>query len=46
MRAGLARIFGAAEDPNELGGVTVQAAGLAAPGSLVEIELTAAKSPR
>jgi len=34
---------GTADEPNKPSRVTVQVAGLAAPGSLVEIELTAAK---
>ena len=46
MNNAFKRVFGAAGEPNKPSRVTVQVAGLAAPGSLVEIELTAAKSLR
>lgn len=38
--------FGTATEPNKPSRVTVQIAALAAPGSLVEIELVAAKAPK
>jgi enamine deaminase RidA (YjgF/YER057c/UK114 family) len=43
MNAAFKTFFGTASEPNKPSRVTVQVAGLAAPGSLVEIELTAAK---
>lgn len=39
------RYFGTAEQPNRPSRSTVQVAGLAAPGFLVEIEVTAARTP-
>ena len=39
------KVFGTADQPNRPSRVTVQIAGLALPGALVEIELTAAKVP-
>jgi enamine deaminase RidA (YjgF/YER057c/UK114 family) len=46
MNASFKKVFGPATEPNRPSRVTVQVAGLAAPGSLVEIELTAAKAPK
>ena len=46
MNTAFKRVFGVDGEPNKPSRVTVQIAGLAAAGSLVEIELTAAKSPR
>ena len=46
MNTAFKRVFGAAGEPNKPSRVTVQVAGLALPGSLVEIELTAARSPK
>ena len=43
MNTAFKTFFGTASEPNKPSRVTVQVAGLAAPGSLVEIELTAAK---
>jgi enamine deaminase RidA (YjgF/YER057c/UK114 family) len=43
MNAAFKTFFGTATEPNKPSRVTVQVAGLASPGSLVEIELTAAK---
>jgi enamine deaminase RidA (YjgF/YER057c/UK114 family) len=43
MNTAFKTFFGTATEPNKPSRVTVQVAGLAAPGSLVEIELTAAK---
>ena len=43
MNGAFKTFFGTATEPNKPSRVTVQVAGLAAPGSLVEIELTAAK---
>jgi enamine deaminase RidA (YjgF/YER057c/UK114 family) len=43
MNTAFKTVFGTADEPNKPSRVTVQVAGLAAPGSLVEIELTAAK---
>jgi enamine deaminase RidA (YjgF/YER057c/UK114 family) len=45
MNAAFKKVFGTAEEPNKPSRVTVQVAGLAAAGSLVEIELVAAKAP-
>lgn len=44
MMAGYKQFFGTAEQPNKPARSTVQVAGLAAPGFLVEIEVTAAKA--
>ena len=46
MNAAFKKVFGVEGEPNKPSRVTVQVAGLAAPGSLVEIELTAAKAPK
>jgi enamine deaminase RidA (YjgF/YER057c/UK114 family) len=46
MNTSFKKVFGSADEPNRPSRVTVQVAGLAAPGSLVEIELTAAKAPK
>jgi enamine deaminase RidA (YjgF/YER057c/UK114 family) len=43
MNTAFKTFFGTADEPNKPSRVTVQVAGLAGPGSLVEIELTAAK---
>ena len=43
MNTAFKTFFGTATEPNKPSRVTVQVAGLASPGSLVEIELTAAK---
>ena len=43
MNAEYKKVFGTATQPNKPSRVTVQVAGLAAPGALVEIEMTAAK---
>jgi enamine deaminase RidA (YjgF/YER057c/UK114 family) len=43
MNTAFKTVFGTASEPNKPSRVTVQVAGLASPGSLVEIELTAAK---
>ncbi len=43
MNTAFKTFFGTPGEPNKPSRVTVQVAGLAAPGSLVEIELTAAK---
>lgn len=43
MNAAFQKVFGTASQPNKPTRVTVQVAGLAMPGALVEIELTAAK---
>ena len=45
MNAAFKKVFGPPEQPNRPSRVTVQVAGLALPGALVEIELTAAKAP-
>ena len=45
MNASFAKAFGTADQPHKPSRVTVQVAALAGPGSLVEIELTAAKAP-
>jgi enamine deaminase RidA (YjgF/YER057c/UK114 family) len=44
MMTSYKKVFGTADEPNRPSRVTVQVAGLAAPGALVEIELTAAKA--
>lgn len=46
MNTAFKKVFGVDGEPNKPSRVTVQVAGLAAPGSLVEIELTAARAPR
>ena len=46
MNTSFKKVFGAEGEPNRPSRVTVQVAGLAAPGALVEIELTAAKAPK
>lgn len=46
MNAAFRKFFGSAQQPNKPSRVTVQIAGLALPGALVEIELTAARKPR
>jgi len=46
MNSAFKKVFGTADEPNKPSRVTVQIAALAAPGSLVEIELTAAKAPK
>jgi enamine deaminase RidA (YjgF/YER057c/UK114 family) len=46
MNRAYARHFGSPEQPNRPVRSTVQVAGLAAPGLLVEIEVTAARKPR
>ena len=46
MNASFAKVFGTADQPHKPSRVTVQVASLAGPGSLVEIELTAAKAPK
>jgi enamine deaminase RidA (YjgF/YER057c/UK114 family) len=46
MNTAFKKVFGAEGEPNRPSRVTVQVAGLAAPGALVEIELTAAKAPK
>lgn len=43
MNAAFKKVFGTTDEPNKPSRVTVQIAGLALPGALVEIELTAAK---
>ncbi len=45
MMAGYTQFFGAPAQPNKPARTTVQVAGLAAPGALVEIEVQAAKAP-
>ena len=45
MNTSFAKVFGTADQPHKPSRVTVQVAALAGPGSLVEIELTAAKAP-
>ena len=45
MMAGYTQFFGTAAQPNKPARTTVQVAGLAAPGALVEIEVQAAKAP-
>ncbi len=45
MNASFAKVFGTTDQPHKPSRVTVQVAALAGPGSLVEIELTAAKAP-
>ena len=45
MMAGYTQFFGTAAQPNKPARTTVQVAGLAAPGALVEIEVQAAKTP-
>jgi enamine deaminase RidA (YjgF/YER057c/UK114 family) len=45
MNTAFKKVFGPAGEPNRPSRVTVQVAGLAAPGAMVEIELTAAKAP-
>ena len=45
MNKAFMTFFGTAENPTKPSRVTVQIAALAGPGSLVEIELTAAKAP-
>jgi enamine deaminase RidA (YjgF/YER057c/UK114 family) len=45
MNGAFKKVFGTDTNPTKPSRVTVQVAGLAAPGSLVEIELTAAKAP-
>lgn len=46
MNGAFKKVFGTADEPNKPSRVTVQVAGLAAPGSLVEIELVAAKAAK
>lgn len=46
MNGSFKKFFGTADEPNKPSRVTVQIAALAAPGSLVEIELVAAKAPK
>ena len=46
MNGAFKGFFGTAANPTKPSRVTVQVAALAAPGSLVEIELTAAKAPK
>ena len=46
MNTAFKKVFGVDGEPNKPSRVTVQISGLALPGSLVEIELTAAKSPK
>jgi enamine deaminase RidA (YjgF/YER057c/UK114 family) len=46
MNKAFATFFGTATEPNKPSRVTVQIAALAGPGSLVEIELVAAKAPK
>ena len=46
MNTAFKKVFGPADEPNRPSRVTVQVAGLAAPGAMVEIELTAAKAPQ
>ena len=46
MNKSFATFFGTATEPNKPSRVTVQIAALAGPGSLVEIELVAAKAPK
>lgn len=46
MNSAFKTFFGTAEEPNKPSRVTVQIAALAGPGSLVEIELVAAKAPK
>ncbi len=46
MNSAFKKVFGPADQPNRPSRVTVQVAGLALPGALVEIELTAAKPPK
>ncbi len=46
MNGAFKKVFGTEAVPTKPSRVTVQVAGLAAPGSLVEIELTAAKAPK
>ena len=43
MMAGYNQFFGTADQPNKPARITVQIAGLASPGSLVEIEAQAVK---
>ncbi len=45
MNSAFKKVFGPADQPNRPSRVTVQVAGLALPGALVEIELTAVKAP-
>ncbi len=45
MNAAFKKVFGTVDQPNRPSRVTAQVAGLALPGALVEIELTAAKVP-
>ena len=45
MMAGYTQFFGTAAQPNKPARTTVQLAGLAAPGALVEIEVQAARAP-
>ncbi|WP_174301267.1 RidA family protein [Caulobacter sp. S45] len=45
MMAGYTQFFGTAAQPNKPARTTVQVAGLAAPGAMVEIEVQAAKAP-
>ena len=45
MMAGYTQFFGTAAQPNKPARTTVQVAGLAAPGALVEIEAQAARGP-
>ncbi len=46
MNTAFKKVFGAEGEPNRPSRVTVQVAGLASPGALVEIELTAAHAPK
>jgi enamine deaminase RidA (YjgF/YER057c/UK114 family) len=46
MNGAFKKFFGTTEEPNKPSRVTVQIAALAGPGSLVEIELVAAKPPK
>jgi len=46
MNTAFKTFFGTATEPNKPSRVTVQIAALAGPGSLVEIELVAAKAPK
>ena len=46
MNAAFKTAFGTADQPHKPSRVTVQIAALAGPGSLVEIEMTAAKAPK
>ena len=45
MMAGYTQFFGVPAQPNKPARTTVQVAGLAAPGAMVEIEVQAAKAP-